>query len=114
MKEIKAYIRPAFINSTIQSLEEAGAKDMTLIRVDAIGPLADQEMDRWHVLRKYAEKYSAVAKLEIVCSDEQVPRFIEIITEHARTGEHGDGRIFVASVERAYNVRTGDEGEAAL
>jgi len=94
MKEIKAYIRPILLDSTISRLEEVGVKDITVIRVDALGSLADSEMDQRHMFRKYKEKYSAVAKLEIVCQDSEAKRFMEIIKESAYTGERGDGRVF--------------------
>jgi nitrogen regulatory protein PII len=61
MKEVKAYVRLNFLDAIIESLEQAGARDITIVRVDAVGALADFEKDRWHVLRKYAEKYSVVA-----------------------------------------------------
>lgn len=114
MKEIKAYIRPNFLNSTIHALEEAGVRDITIIRVDALGTLADYEQDRWHVLRRYSAKYSAVAKIEIVCRDEEVRGLVEVIRTRGHTGEHGDGRIFVTEVSMAVNIRTGEEGEGAL
>jgi nitrogen regulatory protein P-II 1 len=114
MKEIKAYIRPNFINGAIEKLEEAGARDITVIRVDAIGALADTEFDRWHVVRKYDEKYFRIAKIEIVCKDDEAMRFMQVIKEHAHFGERGDGRIFLTNVEHAINIQTGEEGEAAL
>jgi nitrogen regulatory protein PII len=114
VKELKAYIRPTFLNTVIQELEKAGAKDMTVLRVDALGALADSEFDRWHIVRKYDEKYYRVAKLEIVCEDDDAGRFVEIIREHGHTGEKGDGRVFVSWIEDAVNIRTGQRGEDAL
>lgn len=114
MKEIKAYFRPQFIDRVVNALEEAGAKDLTVIRVDAFGPLADAPTDQHHLFRKYADKYSAVAKLELVCRDENATRFAKVIRENAYTGGHGDGRIFIAAVEEATNIRTGETGSQAL
>jgi len=114
MKEIKAYVRPDLLETIVRRLEEAGAKDLTVIRVDALGRMADFEKDRGHVLRKYAEKYSKIAKLEIVCLAEQADRFIGIIQEAGRLGESGDGRIFVGNIDRAVNIRTGQTGREAL
>lgn len=114
MKEIKAYVRPAFLDSIIERLEEKGAKDITVIRVDALGALADQEYDRRHIIRKYADKYFTIAKVEIVCRDDQAKNFMQIIREHGHTGERGDGRVFITNVEDAVNITTGREGEAAL
>jgi nitrogen regulatory protein P-II 1 len=114
MKEIKAYIRPTFLDSTIEHLEKEGAKDITVIRVDALGELADFEYDRRHIIRKYSEKYSKVVKLEIVCQDHEAEKFMRIIKEYAYFGEHGDGRVFLSPILRAINIRTGEEDEAAL
>jgi nitrogen regulatory protein P-II 1 len=114
MKEIKAYVRPSKIEAVIEELRGAGARDMTAIRVDAIGPMADSDAEKHHLLRMHREKYSAIAKLEIVCSVEEAPRFCDVILVHAHTGAHGDGRIFVTPVERAVNIRTGSEGKEAL
>jgi nitrogen regulatory protein PII len=114
MKEIKAYIRPALLDSVIDHLEGAGAKDLTVIRVDAIGAVADSEMDRLHMFKKYNQKYSNVSKLEIVCTDEEAGRYVETLRQYAHTGGRGDGRIFISEVENAVNIRTGEEGKGAL
>jgi nitrogen regulatory protein P-II 1 len=114
MKEIKAYIRPVCASRVIKDLEDAGAKDLTLIRVDAIAPLAEKGSETEAALAKYITRYSAVAKLELVCRDDEVKLFMEIIQKRAHTGTRGDGRIFVSNVEEALNIRNGETGEAAL
>jgi len=114
MKQIKAFMRRTLLGSTINELQEKGARDITVTNVDAIGNLSDYEMDRWHILRKYQEQYSKIAKLEIVCRDEEARAFVDVIKEHGHTGERGDGRVFVMPVELAANIRTGKEGEDAL
>jgi nitrogen regulatory protein P-II 1 len=53
-------------------------------------------------------------KLEIVVRDEDVDRVVKAILEAARTGEVGDGKVFVTDVERAYRIRTGEEGDEAV
>jgi nitrogen regulatory protein P-II 1 len=114
MKEIKAYVRPDRLASIVSRLEQEGARDLTVTRVDAIGALADTEKDRLRLFRNYSEKYSDIAKVEMVCADAEVNRFVGVLRETSYTGERGDGRIFVMNVERAVNIRTGDEGEKAL
>jgi nitrogen regulatory protein PII len=114
MKELKAYIRPDLLERVIGSLEEAGARDITVIRVDVLGALADAELNHRRLVRRYAEKYSRAAKLEIVCTDEEAARFAAVLLQHAHTGASGDGRIFVTTIERALNIRTSQEGEQAL
>ena len=114
MKEIKAYVRPERLTNVISRLEQEGARDLTVTRVDAIGALADAEKDRLRFFRNYAEKYSDIAKVEIVCADAEVNRFVSVLRETSYTGERGDGRIFVLNIERAVNIRSGEEGEKAL
>ena len=112
MKEIKAYVRPSALDPVIRGLEEAGARDITVIRVDAIEAGVDE--DTHHFFQKYGGKYSAVAKLEIVCRDAEADRFAAIIRKLAYTGARGDGRVFVSAVDEAFNIRTGEQGEAAI
>lgn len=114
MKEIKAYVRPGYLDSIIEHLEAQGARDITVIRADALGALANGEFDHRRLAWKYTEKYCRVAKLEIVCSDQDALRFMRVIQEYGHTGEPGDGRVFLSHVEAALNIRTGQEGEAAL
>ena len=54
------------------------------------------------------------AKIELVVPDDLVGRVIEVIVHAARTGSVGDGKIFVASVENAVSIRTGDRGDVAI
>jgi len=88
--------------------------DITVVKVDALGNLVDPDEARYHLLRKYLEKYSTVSKIEIVCRDDEVDRFVEVIRDFARTGERGDGRVFVGEIVRTVQIRTGKEGEEAL
>jgi len=118
MKEIKAYVRPETLGTLVKRLEGAGAKDMTVIRVDALAALADWragiEGDFWQGTGKFDGKYSKIAKLDIVCRDADVSRFLETIRTSCCTGQKGDGRIFVSNVEWAVNIRTGQQDEEAL
>ena len=112
MKEIKAYLRPTLLDPVIRGLEDAGARDITVIRVDAIAAAVNP--DEHHFFHKYDARYSAVAKLEPVCRDADATRFADTIRQLACTGERGDGRIFIADVAVALNIRNGTAGEAAL
>ncbi len=53
-------------------------------------------------------------RIELVVADEDVDRAVDAILAHARTGEIGDGKVFVLPVERAFRIRTGEEGEAVV
>lgn len=112
MKEIKAYIRPDVLGNAIDLLEKAGASDITVIRVDALGGIADSEADELRFVRKYDKRYSAVAKLEVVCRDLDALPFMNAIRDAAGAG--GKGRIFLSNIEHAINIGTGEEGDEAL
>ena len=112
MKEIKAYIRPDRIEEVVDALEEAGISGMTVIQVQAIGAVSDPEQVKLSM--ELARKYSHVVKLEIICADAEMPRFVELIRQKGRTGRKGDGMIFVSEVVEAVSIRTGRTGPESL
>ena len=112
MKEIKAYIRCNKAEKVIGALEEISITDITLIDVMGVGVLADPQKSKYSV--KCVERYSKIAKLELVCTDESVHEIVEVIRKTAYTSMKGDGMIFVTPVELAVKIRTGAIGEEAL
>jgi nitrogen regulatory protein P-II 1 len=112
MKEIKAYIRCQKAEKVIEALEKKEITDITLIDVMGVGALADPRQSKYSI--KCVERYSEVAKLEVVCADEKVHEIVETIRQTAYTGMKGDGMIFVTPVELAVKIRTGAVGDAAL
>jgi len=112
VKEIKAYVRVRILERVVSALEEAGFCCMTIIDVSALGYLADKKESKYSI--KFVEKYSKMAKIEMVCRDDQVDKAINVIKEHGCTHQSGDGIIFVAEVDRAVKIRTGAEGESIL
>lgn len=112
MKEIKAYIRCNRADRVIHALEQAGVDGMTLIDVMAMGKNIDPKDHKYSI--ECVEKYQKVAKLEVICSDRDADRLVEIIRQEACTHTRGDGLICVAGIERAVKIRTGEENEQAL
>ncbi len=112
MKEIKAYIRPDKIDSVIHELEIAGSKGMTVIDVSTIGNWADPDNSKVSIA--YCEKYCRNIKLELICSNNDLEKFVNIILEKAHTGRKGDGKIFVSDVSDAISIRTKQHGIHAL
>ena len=96
MKEIKAYIRPSMADRVISALELAGVPGMTVIDVSTLGKWADPERSKLSM--EYCEKYCTTVKIELVCDDSDAEKFINIISEKARTGSKGDGKIFVSEI----------------
>ncbi|MFV1980401.1 MAG: P-II family nitrogen regulator, partial [Rhodothermia bacterium] len=85
---------------------------MTLIDVMGLGLLADPRSSKYSMA--CVERYSDVAKLEVVCQDQQVHEIVQTIRKAAFTGLKGDGIIFVSPVEMAIKVRTGAVGEGGI
>lgn len=112
MKEVKAYIRCQKAEAVIEALENLGIQGITLIDVMGVGRLADPQSAKYSI--KCVEKYSEVAKLEVVCADEDMHKVVETIRATAYTGLKGDGIIYVSSVEMAVKIRTGAVGNEAL
>lgn len=112
MKEIKAYIRHEKAEEVIRSLEDEGVPGITAIEVKAMGKGAVPEDERLSV--DYADWYSPMVKLEVVCNDEDAERFAAVIREKAFTGHRGDGMIFVSDVGCAVKIRTGERCESGL
>lgn len=113
MKEVKAFIRCRKAEDVIARLEDAGIQDITLIDVMGLGQdLVNPDNVKYSI--KCVDKYSQVAKIEIVCRDEEVHTIVETVRETAYTGMKGDGMIYVSPVEMAVKIRTGAVGEKAL
>ncbi|MCS7187046.1 MAG: P-II family nitrogen regulator [Armatimonadetes bacterium] len=112
MKMVHAIIRPHKLHEVKAALAEIGISGMTVIDVRGYG------RQKGHVERYRGAEYTvdllAKVKLEIVVRDEQVDEVVDVIMKAARTGEIGDGKIFVTPVEEAIRVRTGDRGEDAI
>ncbi|MDR3708956.1 MAG: P-II family nitrogen regulator [Capsulimonadaceae bacterium] len=112
MKKIEAIIRPTKLDEVKTALDEFGVVGMTVTDVRGYGA------QRGHTERYRGNTYVVnllpKIKLELVVTDESFEAVIEIVEKAARTGEVGDGKIFVEDVERAIRIRTGEEGEIAL
>ena len=112
MKEIKAYIRPELAESVLSALEIAGVKGMTVINVSALGGWADPERSKLSI--EYCEKYCSSVKIELVCAEEEVENYTNIILDKAHTGQKGDGKIFISDISEAISIRTKEKGIKAL
>lgn len=112
MKEIKAYVRVTRIQHVVESLERAGFCCMTIIDVSGLGSLADAKESKYSF--EFVERYSKLARIELVCRDENAEEVIQIIKGMGCTHQHGDGIIFVLPVEQAVKIRNGEEGDHIL
>lgn len=112
MKEIKAYIRPEMTDGVISALELAGVPGMTVIDVSTIGKWADPERSKLSI--EFCDKYCTSVKIEMVCSDEELEKFVNIILNKAYTGKKGDGKIFISDISDAISIRTKQRGADAI
>jgi nitrogen regulatory protein P-II 1 len=107
MKEIKAYVRVRMVEQVVRALEESGFDRITIIDVSALGELADAKEAKYSI--EFVDRYSKMAKIELVCSDDDADKVVSIIQKSGCTHQPGDGIIFVAPVERAVRIRTCEE-----
>ena len=113
MNKIEAIIRPERLDRVKDALAEAGFLGLNVVQVTGRG----QQKGITHQGRS-GESYSVdmlpKVKLEVVVPDAETKRVVELIIKVARTGNIGDGKIFVSPVASVYRVRTGEQGEAVL
>ncbi len=112
MKKIEAIIREEKLDAVRTALEAIGYFGMTVSEVSGRGRQGGITL-QWRV-GEYKVDFLPKIKVEVVVLDEDVPKILNAITRGARTGEIGDGKLFVLPVENAVRVRTGEEGENAI
>jgi len=112
MKKIEAIIRPGKLDSVKDALSNHGVNGLTVTQVIGCG----KQKGNTQIYRgvEYTVHLIPKVKIQIVVMDKYVDEIIQIITKEARTGEIGDGKIFVSAVENAITIRTGATGEQAL
>ena len=112
MKLIIAIIRPEKLADVKRALFQVGVTGMTLSRVSGHGGERDvvQQYRGDTVVMEFHEK----VRIEMACSDEFVDRTIEAICDGARTGDVGDGKIFIMPLEGTVRIRTGERDNDAL
>ncbi|KXS56569.1 MAG: nitrogen fixation protein NifD [Candidatus Adiutrix intracellularis] len=104
MKMVRAVVRPESTELIVDSLAESGFVSMTKVQVFGRGKQKGLDVGTVH--------YDELPKnmLIMVIEDENVDKVMEIIQQKARTGNFGDGKIFITPVERIVTIRTGIEG----
>ncbi|MFQ6122748.1 MAG: P-II family nitrogen regulator [Dehalococcoidales bacterium] len=112
MKKIEAIIREEKLDAVKKALENNGYFGMTVSEVSGRGRQKGIPL-QWRV-GEYRVDFLPKLKIEIVVLDEDVAKTLNAITKNARTGEIGDGKIFVLPVDNVVRVRTGEEGENAI
>ncbi len=112
MKKIEAIIREEKLDAVKRALETSGYFGMTVSEVSGHGRQGGLIL-QWRV-GEYRVDLLPKIKVEVVVLDEDVSKTLNAITRAARTGEMGDGKIFVLPIDNAVRVRTGEQGENAI
>ncbi|MRI59296.1 MAG: transcriptional regulator [Epsilonproteobacteria bacterium] len=112
MKKIEAVIKPFKLEDVKEALSEAGITGMTVSEVKGYG--RQQGHSELYRGAEYVVDFLPKVKLEVVVKDEDVDMVVDKISEAARTGKIGDGKIFVSDVEKVVRIRTGERDEEAL
>ncbi|NOX20668.1 MAG: P-II family nitrogen regulator [Nitrospirae bacterium] len=112
MKMISAIIKHFKLDEVRKALTDAGVQGMTVIDVKGFG----RQKGYVEVYRgvEYEVKFLPKLKIEVAVPDDKAEEIIKIIADAARTGEIGDGKIFVYNLHEVVRIRTGEKGEEAL
>jgi len=112
MKKIEAIIKPFKLDDVKEALQAIGIQGMTVIEAKGFG----RQKGHTELYRgaEYVVDFLPKLKLEVVVTDDQVDGALEAITNAAKTGKIGDGKIFVTDVGNVIRIRTGEAGAAAV
>ena len=112
MKKIEAIIRPFKLEDVKIALVNSGIVGMTVSEVRGFGRQKGQ-VERYRG-SEFTVEFLQKLKVEVVVEEEKVNSVIDAIAEAATTGEIGDGKIFITSIDSVVRIRTGDKDEEAL
>jgi len=112
MKKIEAIIKPFKLEDVKDALAEAGITGMTVTDVKGYG--RQQGHSELYRGAEYIVDFLAKTKIELAVKEEDVDNIIKLITDAARTGKIGDGKIFVTPIEQIIRIRTGETGTEAV
>jgi len=112
MKMVTAVIKPFKLDDVREALSAIGVQGITVSEVKGFG----RQKGHTELYRgaEYVVDFLPKTKVEVAVSDELAEQTIEAISASAQTGNIGDGKIFVTSLEQSVRIRTGETGEAAL
>jgi len=112
MKKIEAIVKPFRLEEIKEGLSELGISGMTVSEVKGFG----RQKGHSEIYRgaEYTVDFVPKIKVEVVVEGSLVDKVIKVILSQAKTGQIGDGKIFVRSIENAYRIRTGEEGTKAI
>jgi nitrogen regulatory protein PII len=112
MKKVEAIIKPFKLDDVKEGLSNLGVKGLTVSEVKGFG----RQRGHREVYRgaEYQVDFVSKIKIEVVVDSALVPEAVKVIQEKARTGQIGDGKIFILPVEEVIRIRTGEKGIDAI
>ena len=112
MKLVTAVIKPFKLDEVREALSQLGVQGMTVTEVKGFG----RQKGHTEIYRgaEYVVNFLPKLRIEIAVSSDIADKAIEVITTHARTGQIGDGKIFVTPIDHALRIRTGETDSDAL
>lgn len=112
MKLVIAVVKPFKLEEVKEALRGTGIQGMTVTETKGFG----RQRGHTEVYRgaEYQVDFVPKVKIEVLCDDGQVGEVIDTVMKAARTGEIGDGKIFVVDAEQVYRIRTGEMGRDAI
>ena len=112
MKKMEAIIRPHVLDEVQGALHDGGFPGLTVSEVRGYG----RQRGHKEIYRgtEYNIEFVPKIKLELVCADIKTETAVDIILKTAKTGQVGDGKIFISDIQDAIRIRTGESGENAL
>ncbi len=112
MKKVEVILKPFKLDDVREALSDIGITGMTVTEVKGFG----RQKGHTELYRgaEYVVDFLPKIKIELVIKEEQLEECIETVTNAARTGKIGDGKIFVTSVEKVIRIRTGEQDAEAI
>jgi nitrogen regulatory protein P-II 1 len=112
MKIVQAIVKPFKLDEVKEALTKAGIQGMTVEEVKGFG----RQKGHTELYRgaEYSVDFLPKVKIQILVDDDAAAKVVSVISESAKTGKIGDGKIFVSNVEEVIRIRTGEKGADAI
>ncbi len=112
MKKIEAIIKPFKLDDVKNALTRIGIQGMTVTEVKGFG----RQKGHTEVYRsdEYKINFLPKVKIELITTEEMITQVVETIEREAKTGQIGDGKIFISTVDEVIRIRTGERGKDAI
>jgi nitrogen regulatory protein P-II 1 len=112
MKLVEAIVKPFKLDEVKDALTKAGIQGMTVEEVKGFG----RQKGHTELYRgaEYSVDFLPKVKIQILVQDDQAAKVVQVITDSAKTGKIGDGKIFVSNIEEVIRIRTGEKGADAI